>query len=155
MGLWCQLASILVSVIHTATPDHYRSAPGSTGHRTAYRDMFAVASGTGFAHPDADLSHEIDNAEELAAERYHNDLAERHHRELDGPEAEEADPVRTRRNGCPAETETARGRWPGNSSVSTPRAPRIHMRNTSTSGQPGKPGQYWPGGRRRAGTQLG
>jgi hypothetical protein len=75
-----------------AAPDYYRSAPGRAEHRTAYRDMFAAASGTGFAHPDADLSYEIDNAEELAAERYYDDLAERHYSELDGPEAEQTQP---------------------------------------------------------------
>ena len=74
-----------------AAPDYYRSAPGSAEHRAAYRDMFAAAGGTGFADPDADLSYEIDNADELAAERYYEDLAERHHRELGEHEGEATD----------------------------------------------------------------
>lgn len=69
-------------------PDYYRRAPGSAEHREAYRQRFAAADGTSFAHPDPDLSYEIDNADELAAERHYEDQAERHYRELPGREAE-------------------------------------------------------------------
>jgi hypothetical protein len=75
-----------------AAPDYYLSAPGSVEHRTAYREMFAAADGSGFAHPDADLSYEIDNAQELAAERYYEDLAAQHYGETGEVEAEESEP---------------------------------------------------------------
>lgn len=51
-------------------PEYYRSAPGSAEHREAYRQMFADAAGAGFASADPDESYEVDNAYELAAERY-------------------------------------------------------------------------------------
>jgi hypothetical protein len=71
-----------------AVPDYYRSPPGGAEHQDAYRQMFAAADGTGFAHPDPDLSYEIDNADELAAERYYEEQAERHYREPGEREAE-------------------------------------------------------------------
>ena len=67
-----------------AAPDYYRSAPGSAERQEACRQMFADADGTGFAHPDRGLSYEIDNADELARERYEEELAERHYREVYG-----------------------------------------------------------------------
>ena len=71
-------------------PDYYRSPAGSAGHQAAYAQMHAAADGTGFADPDPGLSYEIDNVGELARERYHDELAERHYREVYGDiEAEE------------------------------------------------------------------
>jgi hypothetical protein len=67
-----------------ADPDYYRSVPGSAEHHEAYRQIFTAADGIGFAHPDPDLSYEIDNADELARERYDEELAERHYREVYG-----------------------------------------------------------------------
>src|SRR5215470_16289363 len=72
------------------------SAGAATGEATgklspaAYRHMHAEAGGAGFADPDPGLSYEIDNADELARERYHEELAERHYRQVYGDiEAEE------------------------------------------------------------------
>ncbi len=43
----------------------------SEEHRAAYAEAFAAAGGTGFpVEDDVGLSYEIDNAYELAAERY-------------------------------------------------------------------------------------
>jgi hypothetical protein len=76
-----------------APPDYYRSAPGSAEHRDAYRHLFAAADGIGFSHPDPGLSYEIDNADELARERYQEEVAERHYREMYGDQdaGEQAD----------------------------------------------------------------
>ena len=69
-------------VIASTRPDYYRSTVGSDEHRAAYHQMHADAHGAGFADPeDADVSYEIDNAAELAADRYEEP-------EPDEPEAE-------------------------------------------------------------------
>jgi len=50
---------------------YYELPAGSAGHRAAYGEAFAGSGGIGFPDPgDAGLSYEIDNAYELAAERY-------------------------------------------------------------------------------------
>lgn len=59
-----------VVVVSTRAPDYYRSPVGTEEHRAAYRQMHASAHGAGFADPeDPDLSYEMDNAAELAADR--------------------------------------------------------------------------------------
>jgi hypothetical protein len=65
-----------------ARADYYRSPPGSAGHRAAYGQMHAAADGIGFADADPDVSYEIDNDGELAAERYYEELAGRHYGEV-------------------------------------------------------------------------
>jgi hypothetical protein len=50
---------------------YYEYPTGSAEHRAAYAEAFAELEGIGFAVPDdPGLSYEIDNAYELAAERY-------------------------------------------------------------------------------------
>jgi predicted GIY-YIG superfamily endonuclease len=71
-----------------AAPGYYRSAPGSAGHQAAYAAMHARDGIAGCVGPDAGMSYETGNAAQVAAERYDDELAERHHGELaGGPEA--------------------------------------------------------------------
>jgi predicted GIY-YIG superfamily endonuclease len=71
-----------------AAPGYHRSAPGSAGHRAAYAAMHARDGNPACADPGAGMSYEIDNAAELAAERYYGEMAERYYGEpAGGPEA--------------------------------------------------------------------
>jgi hypothetical protein len=50
---------------------YYEQPAGSPAHRAAYEAYLTAHAGIGFPDPDdVDLSYEIDNAYELAADRY-------------------------------------------------------------------------------------
>jgi hypothetical protein len=64
--------------------NYYEQPVGSPAHRAAYEAYFTAHGGIGFADPDdVDLSYKVNNAYELAAERYQESME---------PEEPEPDP---------------------------------------------------------------
>jgi hypothetical protein len=52
---------------------YYRAAPGTPEHYAAYEAQFGARAGDGFPVPDDPAaSYEIENAQELAVDRYHD-----------------------------------------------------------------------------------
>jgi hypothetical protein len=55
---------------------YYTAAPGSAEHYAAYEKEFTATEGAGFAFPDdPHASYEVDNAHELAHERWLDEMA--------------------------------------------------------------------------------
>jgi len=73
---------------------YYEAPVGSPEHYAAYEKEFTETGGAGFPVPDSpEDSYEVDNAYELAAERWFAEMQARHEEpENPGPEDQAPDP---------------------------------------------------------------